>query len=96
MSIRDNLYHAWNALKGNRTQSSWDIGPGSYSNQSRVILPRFNADAYTSSIFNRIAVDASQVDLRHVKIDRETGNEKDMKSKINYVLDTEANIDHQY
>ena len=93
MSVRDNLYHAWNALKGNRTQSSVDIGPGTYSNQSRVILPRFNADAYTASIFNRIAVDASQVDLRHVKIDKKNGNEKDMNSKINYVLDTEANID---
>lgn len=94
MGIRDNLYHAWNALKGNSSsQTPWDIGPGTYSNQSRVILPRFNSDAYTASIFNRIAVDASQVDLRHVKIDKNTGNEKDMKSKINYVLDTEANID---
>lgn len=93
MGIRDRLTHAWNAFKGSDEYSAWDIGAGSSSPQHRVITPRLDASTYAATLFNRIAVDTAQVDIRHVKISKDSQNEYKMDSKIQYVLNTEANID---
>ena len=95
MGIRDRLTHAWNAFKGtgSRDYNPWDIGAGSSVPQHRTITPRINASSYAATLFNRIAVDAAQVDIRHVKISQDNQNEYKMDSKIQYVLNTEANID---
>lgn len=93
MGIRDRLTHAWNAFKGSGIYSAWDVGAGSSQPIHRVITPRINASSYAATLFNRIAVDAAQVDIRHVKISQDNQNEYKMDSKMQYILNTEANID---
>ena len=46
-----------------------------------------------SSIYNRIALDASTVDIRHVKLDSENQYLEDMDSELNNLFNLEANID---
>lgn len=97
MGIRDRITHAWNAFRNvdslGYDTNPFDVGPGSSSPAYRTTIANFNASDYASTLFNRIAIDAAQVDLQHVRIVKDSQNEFKVDSKIQYVLNTEANID---
>lgn len=101
MSIVTRLQHAWNAFTNNRDPTSpyermphfADMG-ATYS--YRPDRPRFtlgNDRSIATAVYNRIAMDASAMAIKHVRVDAEERYLEDMPSKLNKCLTLEANID---
>lgn len=99
MGLRDRLSHAWNALRDKETTegyaypeaSSLDIGtttPG-----FNVFRRRFSRSEFANTIFNRIALDSSMIDIQHVRIDKSNENQTMIDSGLQNCLSVEANID---
>lgn len=97
MKIKDRLTHAWNAFKGrdptNYSPSVSEIGYSSFNRPDRVKMKYSNERSIVTSIYNRIAVDVSAVNFRHVKLDDNGNFTEEVDSGLNYILSTEANLD---
>jgi hypothetical protein len=52
-----------------------------------------NERSIVTAIYNRIAVDVSAVNFRHVKLDDNGNFTEEVDSGLNYILSTEANLD---
>ena len=94
-SLGDRLQHAWNAFRNNRdpTVSYYDSS-GSYSRRpDRVRYSGGNERSMVTAVYNRIAMDAAAIDIRHVQLDENDRYEKDIDSGLNTCLTLEANID---
>lgn len=94
MSIGSRLQHAWNAFF-NRDPTGYDKSPGmSFSYRpDRPRLTRGNEKTIVNSIYNRIALDVSAVDIRHVRLDDNKRFLEEIDSGLNNCLSLEANID---
>jgi hypothetical protein len=92
-SIGSRLKHAWNAFF-NRDPTYYYRDRGSvYSNRpDRVRFSGGNEKSIVTAVYNRIAMDAASVDIKHVKLDDEGRYDHDMDSKLNDCLTVEANI----
>lgn len=88
------LIHAWNAFLGRDPTSGYrDIGV-SYSNRpDRVRFSRGNERSIVTSLFNRIAMDVSSIDIKHVRLDKNERYTETIESGLNNCLTTEANLD---
>lgn len=89
--------NAWNAFLGRdptqMEEFDYYMDYGSSYRPDRSILSRNNAKTIISSIYNRIAVDASMTNINHVQLD-ENGNYKEtIKDGLNEVLTLSANLD---
>ena len=102
-SFGSRLKNAWNVFVGkvkpesetpnfmNTPQISYHGGHSYRPDRSRVI--RNDDKTIITAIFNRIAVDASSISIKHVMLDENLRYEKDMDSKLNEILQVSANID---
>lgn len=102
MGVGDRLKHAYNAFLNRnpvaeRSPYSGDfnteLGAGYSSNPIRARFGFSGERSIISSIYTRLAVDASSVDLRHVKLDSQDRYIEDVKSGMHNCLNVEANID---
>ena len=92
MGIFDTLRHSWDVFR-NREPTYLNIGTSASYRPDRVQLSRGNERSIITSIFNRIAVDVSSVNIKHCKVDVNGRFIKDIDSGINNCLNLEANID---
>lgn len=92
-SFGERLQHAWNAFRNNRDPTYQSVGVGSYNRQDRVRLTRGNERSLVSSVCTRIAIDVSQVNIYHARIDQNGNYLEKISSNLNDVLTVEANID---
>lgn len=93
--LRTRLQHAWNAFR-NKEPTEYiyrEIGIGSSGRQDRTRLRSTTERSTIVSAFNRIAIDVSEISIQHVREDEEGRYSETIKSGLNYVLTTEANID---
>lgn len=92
MKIIDRLQHGWNAFINNKDPT---LRPGpSYSYRpDRARFTRGNERSTVTSIFNRIAMDASSIDIEHVRVDKNGRFTEIIDSGLNNCLTLEANID---
>lgn len=98
-SFTDRLKHAWNVFKsrdptegGNNNWRDYmdsDYRPGAYRSYWGTMSDR----SIVASIKNRIAVDAAQVDIQHVRLDDNDRYLEKLDSGLNRCLSIEANID---
>ena len=91
------LKHAWNAFR-NRDPTQVhserrDMGYGSYTRQDRVRMHVTNERSVIISVYNRIAIDVSAVNIQHVRLDENGRFVETITSGLNDVLTSEANID---
>ena len=95
MAITDRLKHAWNAFlnKDPTIRGSYDIGPSSSSRPDRVRLLHGYDRSLVASILNRIAMDTSQIAIKHVILDERGRYLQDKDSGLNNCLTLEANKD---
>lgn len=95
MGFFDVLKHSWNAFTNNRDPTAFhvDTGQGYYRRPDRVRFSRGNERSIVNALFNRIALDVAYMDIQHVRIDDEGRYKETINSKLNYCLNTEANID---
>lgn len=95
--IGSRLKKAWNVFRNREEEdaSYWpkDIGPAYYSSPYRSRLSFRNERTTVNSILNRIAVDASSINIKHVKTDENGRYKEDVNSGLNYCFNTEANVD---
>lgn len=94
MNILDRLQHGWNAFKNNRDPTqSWGTGGSYYSRPDRLRLTNGNDRSIVTSIFNRLALDASSIDIEHVLLDKDGRYIETLDSGLNACLSLEANLD---
>ena len=89
------IKHAW-GLFTNTNNKNPTIKPEGSSYTISPTRPRFtrgNERTIVTSVYNRIAIDASNIDVMHVRLDDEGRFKEPIKSNLNNCLTVEANID---
>lgn len=86
---------AWNAfLNRDPTVEYRDYSGMTYSYRpDRVRFSRGNERSIVTSVYNRIAMDASAIDIKHVRLDANDRYQDNILSGLNSCLNVEANID---
>lgn len=100
-SIITRLQHGWNAFMGrdptpySRRYEEYGIGNYYRPDRIRSFGTSVGDRSIISSVICRIAIDAAQVDIKHVRLDTEHDNRymDTMKSGLNRALTKSANID---
>ncbi len=93
-NFTDRLQHAWNAFM-NKDPTIGNFNEVSYG-WYRPDRPRFtrgNERSIVNAIYNRIALDAAQVDIKHVRLDNNGNYVELIESGLNECLSVSANID---
>lgn len=102
MAIVDRIKNAWNAFVANKDPTSdsqeqaynYVDSYGGYSYRpDRMRFSRGNEKSIVTSVYNRIALDASTVDIRHVRLDENNRFIEEMDSNLNECLSVDANVD---
>lgn len=99
------LKHAWNVFRAkdqeasnNRFISGYDRfnisnGIGSYFRPDRIRLNPSTERSMVAALYNRIAIDASAIPMKHVKVDSNGRFQEIIRSGLNNCLSIEANKD---
>lgn len=101
MGILDSMAHAFNTFLDRDPIKSvapfsggnTELGAGYASNPSRARIGFAGERTVLSSIYLRMALDCSSVDMRHVKRDEQDRYVEDVKSGMHLCLNVESNID---
>lgn len=93
-TIGSRLKHAWNAFMNRDPTSDFrDTGPGYSYRPDRPRLTRGNERSIITAIYNRIALDAANVTIQHVQLDKDNRYLETRDSGLNCCLTLDANID---
>lgn len=97
LELSSRLRHAWDAFAGNRDPTyhyrTHDYGPGSGYRPDRARFTRGNEKSIVTAIYNKIAIDVSQLNFLHVQLDENERFIGTIKSGLNECLTLQANID---
>lgn len=97
-SFGERIQKAWNAFRNkdpteDRSGSIFYYGPGSSYKPDRRRFKPGSERSIIAPILNRISVDASAIELKHVRLDEEDRYKSDLDTPLNEILTIEANID---
>ena len=96
-SITQRFRSGWNAFLGRDPTKEYQWTSGSvYGYSSRPDRVRYtlnNQRSLVASVYNRIAVDVSQITMLHAKLDDQNHYSETIDSSLNRCLTVEANID---
>ena len=93
-SIISRLRKAWNVFSNkDPTQFSYSDGPGSFYRPDRPRMLFAGDRTIAVSIYNRIAMDAAAIDLKHIRTDNNGRYLEDIDSGLDECLTLRANID---
>ena len=89
------IKHAWGLFTNtnNKNPTVKPEGSGYTISPTRPRFTRGNERTIVTSVYNRIAIDASTIDVMHVRLDDEGRFKEPIKSNLNNCLTVEANID---
>ena len=94
MGFTDRLQHAWNAfVNRDPTVTYREIGGGYSSRPDRPVFTRGNERSIITSVYNRIALDAAAISIKHCKLDENGRFISEIDSHLNSCLNVEANLD---
>ena len=93
LNLSTRLAHAWNAFTSRDPTQYIITGPGYSLRPDRPRLSRGNEKSIATSIFNRIALDVSSVNIKHCRLDNNGRYVEDIDSGLNNCLNLEANKD---
>ena len=95
MGLLDRLQHGWNAFINNRdpTYRVSDIGASSFYRPDRPKFTRGNERSIVTAVYNRIALDASSINIQHVRLDDNNRFQSVINSGLNNCLTLDANVD---
>ena len=94
MSIISRIRHGWSAFLGrDPTNRYQDVGMSFSYRPDRVRLTKGNERSIVTAVFNRIAMDAAAIAIRHVKLDKNGRYLETIDSGLNNCLSIEANKD---
>lgn len=101
-SFVDRIKSGWNAFFNNRdpTGASYPLsktyeyyGAGSAFRPDRARLTRGNERSFITAVFNRLAVDISTIEIRHVRLDENDRYIETIKDELNDIFNLSANLD---
>lgn len=94
MGLTDRLKHAWNAFT-NRDPTGYyqNTGMGYSYRPDRSRLTRGNERSIVTSVYNRIALDASAISIQHVRLDNNDRFKEVIESGLNTCLTLDTNAD---
>ncbi|MBO7453631.1 MAG: phage portal protein [Clostridiales bacterium] len=95
MGFLENLQHGWNAFLGRDgpTNGYRYLGEAYYTRPDRVQLTRGHERSIINAVYNRIAMDAATINIRHVRTDEEGRFKEEIDSDLNTRLSLSANRD---
>ena len=96
LSFRARVKSAWNAFRNQNPYPNYgDNGSygGSYYRPDRVRISTRNERSIITSIFNKMALDVANIDIRHCKLDDNDRFLDYVDSKLDNCIRLEANID---
>lgn len=93
VSIGSRLKHAWNAFINNKDPTYHNTGHGYYYRPDRIRLTGGNERSIATSVYNRIALDAASIDIRHIRLDENDRFLEAIDGSLNNCLSVEANLD---
>ncbi len=95
MGLIDRFQRAWNVFINNRdpTLHTWDRGYFNTYRPDRVRFSGGNERTIVTAVYNRIAMDAAAIDVKHVRLDENERYKETILSGLNNCLTTEANLD---
>lgn len=89
----DRFKSAYNAFMGRAPTSKVYYYGGSGNRPDRTRHRIQNERSIVNGIYNRISVDGASIDVKHVRVDDEGDYVSTMKSYLNRVLTSDANVD---
>nr|DAP82046.1 MAG TPA: portal protein [Caudoviricetes sp.] len=94
MGFTNRLQHAWNAFM-NRSPTNYyhNVGDSYTYRPDRIRLARRNERSIVTSVYNRIALDVSAIDIKHVRLDENNRFKEEVDSGLNNCLTLDANLD---
>lgn len=94
MSLSDRLKHGWNAFLNPTQTFKYDYGQSTYLNPSRPRMSMGNEKSIVTAVYNRIAIDVSALDIKHVRLDDNDERFKEIVNDgLNQCLTVQANKD---
>ena len=94
LSFSSRLRHAWDVFRNREpTYDYQDTGPSTSYRPDRTRLTGGNERSIVTSIFNRIALDVSSINIKHCRIDNSGRFKESINSSLDNCLNLEANID---
>lgn len=93
MGVKDAITHAWNAFRSNKDPTKQNYGVGSMLRPGKYYSFACNEKSIVTAVQNKIAVDAAQIQIQHVKLDENGKYLNTINSGLNNCLNVEANID---
>ena len=95
-SLGKRVQHGWDAFRNRdptKPERKADYGFTSARRQDRTRLRVTTERSIVAAVYNRIALDVSDVTIQHVRVDENNQFTETINSGLNYCLSTEANID---
>lgn len=93
MKFSDRLQHAWNAFMNKDPTTKYDYGASYSSRPDRVRFTKGNERTIVTSVYNKIAVDCAQINIKHIRLDDRDRYIETIDSGLNACLSLEANKD---
>lgn len=87
------LKHAFNLFSNKNPTYRPTYGSSYGIRPDRSRFTRGSERTIVTSVCNRIAIDASAIDIKHVKLDKDGRYEEDINSALNNCFTVEANVD---
>lgn len=89
------IKNSWNAFLGRNPTEEFkmEYGPSYSVRPDLTRLSYGNEKSIVTSIYNRIAVDVSIININHVRLDDDNNFKEIIDSKLNWCLSVEPNID---
>lgn len=94
MDLVTRIKRGWNAFRNrDPTRDYSDYGASYYYRPDRPIFTRGNERSIATSVYNRIALDASAIVIQHVRLDENSRFSSVINSGLNNCLNLDANLD---
>jgi hypothetical protein len=90
---KDRLQHAWNAFVNLDKQELYESYAAYGSRPDRTRLRYTNEKTIIAAIYTRLAIDVSELVIKHVRLDDQGRFESEIKSGLNECLNLQANVD---
>ncbi|MCC8155827.1 MAG: phage portal protein [Oscillospiraceae bacterium] len=94
-SFGSRLKHAWNAFLNKDPPKKYyeNLGMGYSYRPDRFRYGRGNERTIVTAVYNRIALDAAAINIKHVRLDENMRFKEEVDSGLNSCLTLQANID---
>ncbi len=94
MDLITRIQRGWNAFRNHDPTTDYrDYGESYYYRPDRPMFTRGNERSIATSVYNRIALDASSIMIQHVRLDENSRFSSVINSGLNNCLNLDANLD---